>query len=103
MTAFITALYDTKGILLKAAPGDPIWTNPTAQEVADMIARAANAGCVFDAGEVHVWTGDDVEPAEWIQDNPEPDAVRAFGPGYPPVPAYRWSYGDDWSTTLAPA
>jgi hypothetical protein len=102
MTVFITALYDTKGILVRASQGDPIWTDPTPQQVADMIARAADSGCTYNAGTVHVWTGLDVEPAEWIQDNPEPDGARAFGPGELPVPAYRWERRADWATVLVP-
>lgn len=95
MTVFITALYDTKGNLLKAAQGDPIWTNPTPQQVADMIARAADTGCTYVAGTVHVWTGLDVEPAEWIEDNPGPAAERTFGPGHPDVPTYRWEHAHE--------
>jgi hypothetical protein len=102
MTVFITAIYDTEGILLKASQGDPIWTNPTPQQVADMIARAADEGFTYGAGTVAVWADDDLEPAEWIQHGPEPDATRSFGPDYPPVPAYRWEHAGDWGVTLTP-
>ncbi len=100
MTVFITALYDTKGNLVKASQDEPIWTNPTAREVADMIARAADAGSGYKEGTFHVWADDTVEPAEWIEDNPEPDAARSFGPGHPPVPAYRWVNEAGWCVRL---
>lgn len=102
MTVFIAALYDIEGILLKTSQARPIWANPTARQVADMIARAADEGCTYNAGTVIVWGSPDVEPAEWIEDNPEPDAARPFGADEPAVPAYRWEHGHDWVVELVP-
>lgn len=101
MTIFTTALYDNGGNLLRASQGDPLWDEPTPRQVADMLARAADEGCTYAAGTMLVWA-DLFEPEEWIEDNPEPDAARAFGPGHPSVPAYRWEHIGDTRARLIP-
>lgn len=101
MTAFTDALYDTEGVLVKWCRSEPIWSDPTAQQVADMIARAADEGCTYRTGTVQVWT-EEFEPEKRIEDNPNPDAERAFGRGKPPVPAYRWDRRNEWDVILVP-
>lgn len=103
MTTFCVALYNPEGNLVKTYVGEPLWLNSTAQQTADMVARSAEAGCSYPAGVVAVWADPDLEPAGRVGAGEQPDAIRAFGNGRPPMPAYRWVHGDDWSTTLIPA
>lgn len=101
MASFTDALYDTEGVLVKWCRGEPIWSDPTAQQVADMIALAADEGCTYGAGTFQVWIGE-FEPGRRIEDNRDPDAERAFGEGLPPVPRYRWDRRNEWDVILVP-
>lgn len=102
MSTFRVALYTTGGTLVKSYVGEPIWLQPTAQQVADMVARSADAGCTYDSGVIAVWEDAGVEPIEQADDIQRPDALRAFGAGLPPVPAHRLEPDAERSTLLIP-
>lgn len=100
MTTYRIALYDTEGLIVKSYVGEPLWQEPTAQNVADMVARSAEQGCSYPEGVVAVWTDPDLVAPLRLENGPAPAAQRAYGGAEPPVPTYRWGHTDDWGCSI---
>jgi hypothetical protein len=97
---FRTGHYDADGTLVRASEAFPVEQPGDPQTVADVCARAADTGCTYEAGTFLVWVDRDLEPARRIEQNPQPDGVRAYGGQHPTVPAYQWRRRADSSTLL---
>jgi hypothetical protein len=103
MIVFRIALYAANGGLLNASEAFPFEDPPDPQTVADLCARAADAGCTYDAGTILVWRDRETRPHERIEQTPQADGRRSFGPRHPPVPIYHWRRRPDSSIFLVPA
>jgi hypothetical protein len=79
MITFRLALYGPDGGLIRTSDAFPVDDPPTAQDVADRCARAADVGCEYQAGTYLIWTAPGTQPPKRIEQAPPPDGVRAFG------------------------
>lgn len=79
MTIFRLALYRPDGTLERASEAFPNTTAADPQTVADVCARAADAGCTYPAGTYLVWADRTTSPPKRIEDAPDADGRRSFG------------------------
>ena len=86
---FRTAHYDASGDLVRAAEAFPFDEPGDPRIVADLCARAADAGCTYEAGTFLVWADRQVRPPQRIEDAVAAEGKRSYGPQHPPVPARR--------------
>ena len=103
MIIFRVAHYAADGMLVRASEAFPVDDPPDPQTAADLCARAAEAGCTYEAGTFLVWIDRHVQPHERIEGTPKADGLRSYGGQDPPVPTYRWQRRADSSILLIPA
>lgn len=101
-TVYRTALYNADDKLVRSQEAWPDMDNPTLQMIADISALSFQGSHV--AGIVITWDSVDIEPPTRrpeLRSQPTPRyAVREFGPGFPPVPEYRYEVDSAAGTIL---
>lgn len=79
MVTYETALYGSDGELVKTAKAYPSGPEVGPQDCADRMARAADAGCTYQAGTFLVWE-ELTDPApRFLSSAPPAEGRRAFG------------------------
>ena len=80
---FRVALYGADGALVRTSAAFLFEKPPNPQTVADPRARAADTGYTYEAGTFLVWIDPEIQPHEGIEQTPQADGSRSFGPPNP--------------------
>jgi hypothetical protein len=86
-TVYRTGFYGADGALVKHQEAWPAEDNTTPQIVADFGASSHEKR--LGAGTVLVWEDVDTQPTDRLEDAPEAQGRREFGPDTAPIPHYR--------------
>jgi hypothetical protein len=86
MIVFRIAHYDAGGALVRASEAFPTEAHHDPQTVAELSARAADAGCTYEAGTFLVWVDREVRPPARIEQSREAGGARSYGGAHHPIP-----------------